>query len=380
MMRFGGNFWYPFRSREVKDICEHLAPEEDRRLRAQAMRSGLIMGSIFGFLGFFLIYWLLIRLTMTVGMYFPRSYSFLVLFSLVIPLGLLIGLITGIPARKRTARILCETEYGKQMGFTSETLALYRPSMKPAAAALVAIPLLVAGVALAAWWTTHSDEAQARLIIARMANAYANCESYRDTGVVESRYIEKTGSRTVEQPFTTAFVRPGRFRFEYSSNEGGEKPYRYIICSQPKESPSWWDWIWSNTNDVNTWWDVQPGIKTSKSLGFALGGATGVSGGSAPTTAALLLPGEVWGSLTSLQDLRLPAERKLGGVECFRVEGSYGKLPTTFWIDKETYLLRRREQLMTLTDFSVEQTTTYQGVIDQPVAAELLAFNPPLQP
>lgn len=380
MMRFGGNFYYPFRSREVCDICEHLTPEENRRLRSQAMRSGLIMGSIFGGLFGLLQFWILIRSINVMSAYLPLVYSCLVLFSLVIPLGLLIGLIAGIPVRKRTARTLSETEYARQMGYTSETLALYRPSLKPFVAALIAIPLLVAGVVVAAWWTTHTNEAHARMIVARMARAYANCQSYRDTGVVESRYVEKTGRRTVEQPFSTAFVRPDHFRFEYSSNEGGQKPYRYIICSQPKDSPTWWDWIWSNTNDVQTWWDVQPGIKTSKSLGFALGGATGVSGGSAPTTAALLLPGEVWGSLTGLADLRLAADGKLGDVECFRIEGKYGNLPTTLWIEKETYLLRRRDQLMTLTDFSVEQTTTYEPVIDGQVGDELLAFNPPVQP
>ncbi len=381
MMRFDGNFWYPFRSREVRDVCAHLAPDENRRLRAQAMRSGLIMGSIFGLLGLFSLYSLLTRLTLTVGTYFPRGYSFLVLFSLAIPLGLLMGLIMGMPFRKRTAAILCDTEYARQMGYTSESLALYRPGWKPAAAALIIIPLLVAGIAVAAWWTTHTNEAQARLIVARMARTYANCQSYRDSGVVESRYLKKTGPRTVEQPFITAFVRPDHFRFEYSSREGGQKPYRYIICSQPKVSPSWWDWIRSNTHQVRTWWDVQPGVKVSKSLGLALGGATGVSGGSAPTTAALLMPGEVWGSLTGLTDPRLAADGKIDEVDCFRIEGKYGNLPTTLWIDKQTYLLRRREQRMTIPgDVRVEQVTNYRPVLDQQIPDELLAFNPLGQP
>jgi len=367
---------YPFRSNEVRDICAHLTAEENGRVSASTWWYGALVGG----LGFLLLYGLLTHSVTVLVAYVPLEFTLLVIIALAMPVSLIFSWIATIPLRRRRTRLLCETEYARRMGFTSQSLPLYRPGWKSAAAAVLAIPPIVAGVSVGAWWAAHPSEADARLIVARMARTYANCQSYRDTGVVETRYIEKTGPRTVEQPFTTAFVRPDRFRFEYSSNEGGKKPYRYIICSQPKDSPSWWDWIWSNTSDVNTWWDVQPGVKTSKSLGFALGGATGVSGGSAPTTAALLLPGEVWGSLTGLQDLRLAADGKLGDVDCFRIEGSYGKLPTTLWIDKETYLLRRREQLMTFPDFRAEQITTYQPAIDRPVADELLAFNPPVQP
>ena len=55
----------------------------------------------------------------------------------------------------------------------------------------------------------------AKQIVERMAKAYTDCKSYRDSGIVKTLFVEKSGNRTVEKPFTTAFVRHDRFRFEY---------------------------------------------------------------------------------------------------------------------------------------------------------------------
>src|SRR5262245_30622258 len=69
---------------------------------------------------------------------------------------------------------------------------------------------------------------KAQDVLDRMAKAYAGCKSYRDSGVVKTVFIEATGNRTVEKPFTTAFVRPDRFRFEYKEEAGGQER-RYIV-------------------------------------------------------------------------------------------------------------------------------------------------------
>ncbi len=59
------------------------------------------------------------------------------------------------------------------------------------------------------------DSPTAAQILARMDKVYANCKSYRDTGVVKIVFAETDGSHhTVKRPFATAFVRPDRFRFE----------------------------------------------------------------------------------------------------------------------------------------------------------------------
>ena len=58
------------------------------------------------------------------------------------------------------------------------------------------------------------DSLTAKQIVKRMAEEYAKCKSYQDLGVVKTVFILPDLKRTVEKPFTTAFVRPDRFRFE----------------------------------------------------------------------------------------------------------------------------------------------------------------------
>src|SRR5688572_1820229 len=82
-------------------------------------------------------------------------------------------------------------------------------------------------------------------ILARMERIYAECDAYRDTGAVKTVYIADGERNTVVQPFTTAFDRPDRFRFEFLDRRGEEEFDRYLI--------------WANGRDVRSWWDIRPG-------------------------------------------------------------------------------------------------------------------------
>jgi outer membrane lipoprotein-sorting protein len=205
-----------------------------------------------------------------------------------------------------------------------------------------------------------------RQILDRAVKVYANCKSYRDSGVVKTVFFDTQGTRgscTVEKPFTTAFLRPDRFRFEYrEKSHRGEA--RYII--------------WSRGREVQTWWDVTPGLKEPESLDMAIAGATGVSGGSAHTIPALLLPGEMGGHrLTYMTDLKRMEDAKLGDVDCYRLVGDLAGQPQTLWIDKSSFLVRRIDVQRQLTAARMEQTTTYDPVVDGEVSEEMLALNSP---
>src|SRR5690348_1665880 len=100
-------------------------------------------------------------------------------------------------------------------------------------------------------------------VLAKMAAVYAGCGTCRDRGIVQITFLSADGKRTTELPFTTAFVRPDRFRFEYQE----QVPQRRYI-------------VWARGKDVRTWWTIEPGVSREKSLDMALAGATGVSGGS----------------------------------------------------------------------------------------------------
>ena len=198
----------------------------------------------------------------------------------------------------------------------------------------------------------------AKQIVGRMAEEYAKCKSYRDSGVVKTVFIMTDRKRIVEKPFTTAFVRPDRFRFEYK-----DKGRRYII--------------WRKGNDIQTWWDVTPGIKKPESLEGALEAATGVSSRSTITVPIMLIPDEFRGRrLTNITEAERIEDAKFDEVDCFRIQGSVGS-PMTIWVDKKTFLLRRIDSQTKFDDFRTEQTTTYEPVINGKIPDKMLKFDPP---
>jgi hypothetical protein len=200
-------------------------------------------------------------------------------------------------------------------------------------------------------------------VLAHMAQTYATCRSYSDTGVVRIVYFEEGRQRTEERPFKTAFVRPDHFRFEFTDTFLG-KSRRYIV--------------WQQGLDVYTWWDIKPGQQTLSSLDLGLAGATGVSGGSAHTVPSLLLPGVVSGrSLRELTDITRLEDAACGTATCAQVEGLYGKQTRTLWIELDTFLLRRIDEATTFPSFRTERTTTYSPTVNEVIPPEILAFDPP---
>lgn len=213
----------------------------------------------------------------------------------------------------------------------------------------------------------QQDKRTASEIFVLMAQTYRGCKSYSDSGVVKAIWITPDGqTRTSEEPFTTAFVRPDRFRlaFQHTIREK-DKPLRYIL--------------WGRGAQVQTWWDLKPGVTTPPSLGMALATATGVSLGSAFTIPGLLLGEEMGGwRLRTLPDAIRLADARLGAVNCFRIKGKVGPALMTIWIDSATFLVRRID-----THFESargEQTTTYDTpTMNGYVSDEKLAFDPPHQ-
>jgi hypothetical protein len=228
-------------------------------------------------------------------------------------------------------------------------------------------------------------------ILERMAKVYANCESYQDSGCVTTVFVHADGQRTDQRPFSTAFVRSGRFRFEFQSYFHGHRWDRYIV--------------WANGADVRRWWDIQPGVSQEQSLSLALAAATGVSGSSAHTVPALLMPDSIGGRrLTDLTQLELLGEAMLGEVECLRIQGKLlmnidpaererrrqqimkvtGKDmgtpergPETLWIDKATFLLRRIDVQTQFESFRTDSVTIYEPLLDVAIAENQLRFGPP---
>ena len=205
-----------------------------------------------------------------------------------------------------------------------------------------------------------------------MAQAYLAANTYRDTGVVRVVFIEGRHRQTTERRFKTAFVRPHRFRFEYSDRTSSDDEGRYII--------------WRNGSDVRTWWEIRPGVETPELLGHALGAAAGVSGGASMTVPTLLMPEEIAGAsdagarIFGFNDPVRLSDETLDGTPCCRLKVKRSDEPSVIWIGQRNYLIRRIDATSTFKTFRTEDTTLYEPVVDQEIPEPLLLFDAPLRP
>ena len=235
---------------------------------------------------------------------------------------------------------------------------------------------------------------QAREILAATAAVYASCASYRDRGCVRTRFFDLAGVQThsSERPFLTAFKRPDRFRFESRDRLRGRAPWRSYI-------------VWRSGAAIRTRWDLRPVEEQPESLALGLAGATGVSGGSAITVPALLLPDEIGGrKLIDLVGTELAGQVVVDGIAChhliartrarslntearldeevLRVTGRPAQKakrePTNLWIAIEPFLLRRLESRVVFDTFATTSVTDYDADVDVPINDQELGFESPI--
>lgn len=248
----------------------------------------------------------------------------------------------------------------------------------------ICVLLLAAAEPLVAQEDTSQAEGTVAWIFQNMAQVYADCTSYSDSGLVKTVFFQADGERTTERPFTTAFVRPGRFRFEYTEQLEDGRESRYIV--------------WQSEPLVQIWWSIESDEfldALDSSLALALAGGTGISGGSAHTIPTLLLPSEILG--TRLMDMT-EAERiedayldktgcevtaaSVSGDECYRVQGQFATSSVTemiVWIEKKTFLVRRIDKQNQFETFRTESTTTYSPAINGDISEDMLEFGVPEQ-
>ncbi|HEX8340979.1 MAG TPA: hypothetical protein VF624_08735 [Tepidisphaeraceae bacterium] len=220
----------------------------------------------------------------------------------------------------------------------------------------------------------EGGRASAAEILGNVAAVYAGAATYADAGEVRTTFFGTDGPRTTVRRFATALDRlTGRFRFEFRERCWDDGPeQRYVV--------------WRGRATVQTWWDVRPGVREEGSLGLALAGATGVSGGSAHTVPALLMPDEVGGR--SLAELVGSAERladaTIDGISCYCIagvipmpDGEGGRI--SVFVDQRTLLVRQIVDRGRLREagVEVESLTTYDAGIDVVVPDDAFEFAMP---
>jgi outer membrane lipoprotein-sorting protein len=220
----------------------------------------------------------------------------------------------------------------------------------------VAVVLLVAiglFLSLRAWHANKPEQ-----IIKRMVQAYKDCGSYKDAGNVKMRL----GDRPIEGSFTTVYVKPDRFRFEFNGKMD-EHLTRFII--------------WKKGADMNAWYNRMPKSGLNASWNIAMAAAGGVTGSSASTVAILLLPHEFDAgvfNVAKMTAMKRLSDENVGDSPCFQIKGKLEGEDITIWLDKGTFLLRRVD---TRNGTMWESKTLYQTGINDKIEEASLAFNAP---
>ena len=131
-----------------------------------------------------------------------------------------------------------------------------------------------------------------------------------------------------------------------------------------------------NGNNLQSYWDIQKDLKHD-SLDNAVASAAGVSNGSAITVPGMLMPNEItWRRAIRVNQPKRIDDDIVDSTDCYRVQDLIlGAIPTTLWIDKKTFMLRKIYREQTFDDFRTEETTTYKPILNGEVENDLLEFK-----
>jgi len=210
----------------------------------------------------------------------------------------------------------------------------------------------------------QSEKLSAGEILQQMKKVYVSLTSYVDQGTVSSVFIEKGKKRVVEKPFTTVFVRPDRFRYEFREKKGFFKEDKFVISLIGKGLKIYWSL------------DPKPQQIKPKTIGEALSAAAGISGGSARWVPTMLMPGRTqFKNAFNLSNPRRVNDEVVDDVECFQISDPTDYRRLTLWIGKKDYLLRKIYREQDFGDFHLEETTDYNPEADGEVKRKLLNFQ-----
>ncbi len=178
---------------------------------------------------------------------------------------------------------------------------------------------------------TTAKQPTAREVLDRMIAAYRKASSYVDVGTVH--LLAEADGKTIQDEtanFSLAFVRPNKVRIRAYLAEvvcDGQKLYAYV-----KDVP---DQVFTRKAPERlTMINVQPDfvVRAAMLQGFA---------GGMPQIPLLFGEDPLKMLMHDLGEPGLSEPGKIGEHDCYRVKFKEGGEATTFWIDQESYVLRR---------------------------------------
>lgn len=221
-----------------------------------------------------------------------------------------------------------------------------------------------------------AQELSVEEIINNVHKIYREAQTYTDSGEVKTVFV-RGGKGTDTKPFTTAFVRPDRFRFEF----------KYKL---KPDDPDWIRFIvWQNGSEIIS--SIANKNRPLESFYMAIAGPVGLSGGSAFYIPSLLRPYEVRGSkITDLQEIKIIESKggviQMNGVKSADIKGlskfyDDQGLATLFhedvnlWIDSKSFLIKKIDIHTTSADFESTASITYNPEINVVIDDKKLEFQ-----
>jgi outer membrane lipoprotein-sorting protein len=164
----------------------------------------------------------------------------------------------------------------------------------------------------------------------KMRSTYADCQSYQDTGIVET--ISQDGHGAISKSrtlFKTYFARPNLFRFEWrQSLFPGGKEYQNII--------------WCDGTKTFTYWGIGK-LDRIDSLTAAINANAGVSRGGSSTVPSMLITPNDCTVFNKLVEWTMVREEKIDNVTCYLIKAKHSRTQERvyLWVGKNDFLLRK---------------------------------------
>ena len=200
-----------------------------------------------------------------------------------------------------------------------------------------------------------TPDKRAEGLLALMAQAYADMESYSDTST--AIYRNRDGSERLHVDFKIWFARPNEFRIDASSKTATSKAPRREV-------------MWTNGPAVRSW-ASDKAVTSSAKVKIIGSGMFGTYAYHIPT-----LLEESYGGAQRLHNMTAPAfvaEEEVAGVRCYRIRGSWVGDEYEVWLGTADNLVRKITAKYR--DHQLEETHRDISV-NQPIDKEVFRFSP----
>ncbi len=196
---------------------------------------------------------------------------------------------------------------------------------------------------------------------------YREARKYRDEGTAVAT---QDGGPSFTLPFSTAFERGGRFKFEFRFARDAATG----VASMGELNRTCT--VWSSDGTSAMFREVPDVQARQDTVNLQIARATGISWGTASTLLPLLVGGTA--SIEKLSDLKDAGQETVDGVECWKIAGatSLRGFTMTLWIDAGGLVRRVRHEI----EVDLSKSRAFEGKSVPPKSTQFttISFKPVL--